>query len=358
MESNLIHALKQIEKEKEIKFDILIEAVESALVSTYRKSYRDTPNVVIKMDRDNGNIRAYLKKTVVENVVNPQTESSLEEAKNANPETQLGENVDMEIPLMDFGRIAAQAAKQVIFQKIKEAERDKIFDLFKDKEYEITSGTIQKIDYNAMYVDLGKAEAVLPYNEQIKRENYRPGQRIKACIIEVRKTSTDPQIILSRTHPKFLEALFKQEVPEIGDGIVEVRGIARDPGSRSKIAVYSSNPSIDCIGSCVGMKGVRVQFIVRELGGEKIDIVQWNENISTYVKNAFRPIKINNITVNEEGKSVEIIVPDDQLSLSIGKSGQNIKLISKLINWRIDVTSESRKAEERQRLKPEKGQEK
>ncbi|NLY21547.1 MAG: transcription termination/antitermination protein NusA [Tissierellia bacterium] len=341
MNQDFISALSEIEKNKGVSKDIIFEALESALISSYKKNYGTSQNVVVIINKETGGIKLYTERTVVDEVEDDQVEISLEEAKVIDGKYEVGEVVRNEIAPEKFGRIAAQTAKQVVIQRIKDAERDVIYYDFIDRENEIINGQIQRVNMNNVYIDLGKTEAILPPSEQVSTENYKQGDRLKLFLLEVKKTTKGPQIVLSRSHPGLIKRLFELEVPEINDGIVEIFSIAREAGSRSKIAVFSRDPEVDPLGACVGLNGSRVKAIVDELNDEKIDIVVWNKTISTFIANALSPSKVVDVIVNEKEKSALVIVPDYQLSLAIGKEGQNARLAAKLTNWKIDIKSES-----------------
>jgi N utilization substance protein A len=341
MNIDFMEALTAVEKEKGISKDILIEAIEAALISGYKRNFNSAQNVRVDINRNTGSVRVYARKNVVEQVVDARLEISLEAAKGYNPQFQIDDIVEIEVTPKDFGRIAAQTAKQVVTQRIREAERGIIFSEFIDREEDIINGIVQRQDSRYIYIDLGKAEALMPINEKMDSDHFKHGQRVKAFITKVEKTTKGPQILLSRTHPGLLKRLFELEVPEIYDGVVEIKSVAREAGDRSKIAVYSSNPDVDPVGACVGPKGVRVQTIVEELNGEKIDIVHWSEDPKSYVANALSPSKVIRVDVNEEDKMTQVIVPDYQLSLAIGKRGQNARLAAKLSGWKIDIKSET-----------------
>lgn len=341
MNQDFIDALHEIEKEKGISTDIIFEALESALISSYKKNFGSAQNVLVDINKENGKVLVYSTKDVVEVVNDPYLEISLDDAKKINEKNEIGDLIQIEITPKDFGRIAAQTAKQVVIQRIKDAERDVIFDDFINRENEIITGQIQRISKNNIYVDLGKTEAVLPPTEQIEGEEYQQGDRLKLLILEVKKTTKGPQIVLSRASSSLIKRLFELEVPEINDGIVEIFSISREAGSRTKIAVFSKDPDVDPLGACVGFKGSRVKAIVDELNGEKIDIVIWSKDIGEFVANALSPSKVVKVDVNEKEKSAVVVVPDYQLSLAIGKQGQNARLAAKLTNWKIDIKSES-----------------
>ena len=337
----LIMALEDLEKEKGIKKDYVLDSIETALVTAYKRNFNSLENVKVEMDRNTGATHVYSVKEIKEKVENPETDISLSEAQKINPDLQLGNTVNVEIVPRNFGRIAAQTAKQVIIQKLREAEREIVFNEFNDRKGEIVSGIIQKVDKNIVVIDLGKLEGVMPAKEQIPTERYHVNQKIKACILEVEKGSKGaPQVIVSRSHPDFVRKLLEFEIPEIYEGVIEIKSVSRDPGYRSKVAVYSPDPNIDPVGSCVGQKGVRIQNVINELNGEKIDVIEWNEDPSIFIASSLLPAQILAVDIKEEEKFAQVIVPDDQLSLAIGKSGQNARLAAKLTGWKIDIKSE------------------
>ncbi|AMA72705.1 transcription termination factor NusA [Aneurinibacillus thermoaerophilus] len=346
MNAEFIEALNEIEREKGISKEVLIEAIEAALVSGYKRNFNSAQNVRVDINRELGNVRVFARKTVVEEVTDPRSQISLEEAQEIDPNYMVDDIIDMEVTPRDFGRIAAQTAKQVVTQRIREAERGIIYNEFVDREQDIITGIVQRQDHRFYYIDLGKVEALMPLNEKMPNETFKQGDRVKAFITKVEKTTKGPQIFVSRTHPGLLKRLFELEVPEIFDGVVEIKSVAREAGDRSKIAVYSSDPNVDPVGACVGPKGMRVQTIVQELKGEKIDIMKWSEDPAEYVANALSPSKVMHVTVYEAEKMTRVIVPDYQLSLAIGKRGQNARLAAKLTGWKIDIKSESQAAEE------------
>jgi N utilization substance protein A len=341
MNAEFIEALLEIEKEKGISKDIIFDALESALISSYKKNFGSSQNVEVEIDKVTGKVGVYANKTVVEDVENEYLEISLDDAKRIDNKYQIDDIAKVEITPKNFGRIAAQTAKQVVIQRIKDAEREVIYDEFINRENEIITGMIQRISKNNVYIDLGKTEAVLPPTEQIEGEEYDQGDRLKLFILEVKKTTKGPQIVLSRSHPGLVKRLFELEVPEISDGIVDIYAISREAGSRTKIAVHSKDPNVDPLGACVGFKGSRVKAIVDELNGEKIDIVIWSKNIAEFIANSLSPSKVLKVEVNEKEKSALVVVPDYQLSLAIGKEGQNARLAAKLTNWKIDIKCES-----------------
>ncbi|MEI4802724.1 transcription termination factor NusA [Bacillus sp. NPDC077411] len=341
MSTELLDALLVLEQEKGISKDIIIDAIEAALISAYKRNFNQAQNVRVSFNPEVGTIQVLARKDVVGNVFDPRLEISVEKARQVNPNYQEGDVLEIEVTPKDFGRIAAQTAKQVVTQRVREAERGVIYSEFSDREEDIMVGIVQRQDARFIYVSLGKVEALLPVSEQMPNEQYKPHDRIRVFITKVEKTTKGPQIYVSRTHPGLLKRLFEIEVPEIYDGTVEIRSVAREAGDRSKISVYSENVDVDPVGSCVGPKGQRVQRIVDELKGEKIDIVRWSNDPVEYVANALSPSQVVKVLVNEEEKATTVIVPDHQLSLAIGKRGQNARLAAKLTNWKIDIKSES-----------------
>ena len=341
MNLELIEALHDLEKEKGINSEIIIEAIEAALISAYKKNFGSQSNMRVQFDRSSGEIKVFSRKTIVAELTNQKEEISLAEARKLDPRYELEDIVELEVTPRDFGRIAAQTAKQVVVQRIREAERDMIYDEYSNREGDIVTGVVQRQEGKNVFVDLGKTEAVLSQNEQIPGGAYKNGDRIKTFIVEVKKTTKGPQIQLSRTHPGLLKRLFELEVPEIHDGTVELKALSREAGARSKIAVYSGNENVDPVGACVGPKGLRVQAIVNELKGEKIDIVKWNADPVKYIANSLSPAKVLSVEVYPEQKMAKVIVPDYQLSLAIGKEGQNARLAAKLTGWKIDIKSET-----------------
>ena len=338
----LILALDELEKEKGINKEYLLESIETALVTAYKRNFDSLENVKIEMDRKTGATHVYSIKEVVEKVENENKEINIKEAKNINADVEIGETVEIEIVPRNFGRIAAQTAKQVIIQKLREAEREIIFTEFNDRKGEIVSGIIQKADKNIVVMDLGKLEGVMPAKEQIPTENYKVNDKIKGYVLDVEKGAKGaPQVIVSRSHPDFVRKLLEFEIPEIYEGVIEIKSVSRDPGHRSKVAVYSPDPNIDPVGSCVGQKGVRIQNVINELNGEKIDVIEWNEDPSIYIASSLLPAKILAVDVKENERFAQVIVPDDQLSLAIGKAGQNARLAAKLTDWKIDIKSET-----------------
>ncbi len=347
MGSDLIHVIEQIGREKGIDREILIEAVGAAIISASRKAMGSSLDLRIDFDGRAGRFQLYSVKRVVESATNPKLEISLEDATKLRQGVRVGEEVKIPIPMEahGFGRIAAQTAKQVIIQKVREAERDALYLNYKNREGELISGIVHRVARGGLIVDLGKAEAILPTREQLPREDFRPGDRIRAYILEVRKTTKESQIVLSRTHPGFLTRLFELEVPEISEGIVQIKGASREPGERAKIAVLSQDPKVDPVGACVGYRGARVQAVVKELQGERIDIIPWKEDPVEFVRAALAPAEIDKVTVDLESRTLNVLVADDQLSLAIGRRGQNARLAAKLVGWKIDIKSHSELAQ-------------
>ena len=340
--------LKELALEKNIDEEFLFEAIEAALRSAYRRNFSSAQNERIELSRDSGAFKVYAIKAVVDEVVNPVTEISLAQARAINPDYEVGDTLEIEVTPANFGRIAAQTAKQVVMQRIREAERGNIYDTYMSQENEVVTGTVSRVDPKVVYLelDVGRTEAVMTQSEQIPTEVYRQGERLKVYILEVKKTNKEPQIAVSRTHPGLLKRLFERQVPELQDGIVELKSIAREPGSRSKIAVHSNDEDVDPVGLCVGPKGMRVQAVVDELGDEKIDIIKWSEDSAKFIANSLSPAKVISVAINEEEKISRVLVADYQLSLAIGKEGQNARLAAKLTGWKIDIKSESQAANE------------
>jgi N utilization substance protein A len=342
MVPDLKRLIDQVSRDKGIDRQVLIATLEEAIRSAARKKLGQDLDLEVAYNDEYGEIEAFQFKQVVAQVKNPEQEVSFAEGRKLDPDCEVGDSLGIKIDTSTFGRIAAQSAKQVIIQKMKDAEREIIFEDYKDRRGEIVNGIVQRFDKGGITVNLGRAEGILPYREQVPRETYRQGDRIRAYVLEVNKESRGPQILLSRTHPNFLIKLFALEVPEIAEGIVTIMGAAREPGSRAKIAVVSKDPDIDPVGACVGMKGSRVQAVVQELRGEKIDIIEYGVDPAKYVCNALAPAVISKVVIDQGKRSMEVIVPDDQLSLAIGKRGQNVRLASKLTGWHIDVKSEAK----------------
>ena len=351
MRQELIQAIEQVGREKGIDRSVLIDAVGAAILSASRKTLGSSMDLRIRFDDQAGKFRLFSVRRVVEAPVNSRMEISLPEAVEIDPNAMVGGQVEVEVEPQAFGRIAAQTAKQVIIQRVREAERSSLYKSFKAREGELITGVVQRIVNGNIIVDLGKIEALVPQREQLPNEEYRPKDRIRAYIVEVRKTNKGSQIVLSRTHPRFLIKLFEMEVPEINEGIVEIKAAAREPGERAKISVASKDPNVDPVGACVGFRGVRVQAIVKELQGEKIDIIPWKTNPAEFITRALAPAEVSQVTVDEKGHTLNVVVPDDQLSLSIGKKGRNARLASKLVGWRVDIRSQSEVAKEAEKRK-------
>jgi len=342
MIQDLKRIIEQVSRDKGIERDVLISTLEEAMRSAARKKFGHDLDLEVAYNDEFGEIEAFQFKEVVAEVTESLLEISLDEGRELDPDCELGDSLGIKLDTDTFGRIAAQSAKQVIIQKMKDAEREMIYEDYKDRIGEVINGIVQRLDRGGITVNLGRAEAVVPYREQVPRETYRRGDRIRALVLDVNRESRGPQIILSRTHPDFIANLFSSEVPEIAEGIVTIMAAVREPGSRAKIAVTSKDPDIDPVGACVGMKGSRVQSVVQELRGEKIDIIEYNPDPARYVVNALSPAVISKVVIDQTNRLMEVIVPDDQLSLAIGKRGQNVRLASKLAEWRIDVKSEAK----------------
>jgi transcription termination/antitermination protein NusA len=341
MMSDLAKTLDQVSREKGVERSTLIKTLEEAVRAAARKKLGPNYDLEINFNDELGEIEIFEFKEVVETIDNDHLQISLEEAKAVDPEATVGDSLGVKMGTDELGRVAAQSAKQIIMQRLREAERNNVFDDFKDRRGEIVNGIVQRIDKGALIVNLGRTEAELPQKEQIPKESYKQGDRVRAYILDVKQFSRGPQIILSRTHPNFLAMLFENEVPEITEGIISIVQVAREPGSRAKIAVYSKDSDVDPVGACVGMKGARVQAVVQELKGEKIDIVPWDPDPAKFICNALSPAEIIRVIVDEAEQSMNVVVPDDQLSLAIGRKGQNVRLASKISGWSLDVTSES-----------------
>jgi len=334
-------AITQLAAEKNLPREVVLQAMEAALVSAYKKDVQLQGNVAVKIDRETGDHHVYLERTIVAEVADPETEISLQDARKLRPDMQLGEAIQDEVHPGAAGRIAAQTAKQVVLQRLREAEREMVFEEFSNREGDIVSGVIQRIEPKHIIVDLGKTEAVFPITEQVRNEHYRGGQRMKFYLLEVHRSIRGPQLILSRTHKNLLKRLFELEVPEIYRGVVEIKSIAREAGYRSKVAVSARQEGVDPVGSCVGLRGIRIQNIVNELNGERIDVIQWHAEPSKFVANALSPAQVLSVRNDDEANTASVIVPDRQLSLAIGKEGQNARLAAKLTGWRIDIKPES-----------------
>jgi len=340
MNYEIIEALGRIAREKNVDREVVLETLEAGLVSAARKKFGSGAMVEVKIDDEEGNLELALVKNVVEEVTDPVTEIMLDEAQDINKKATVGEQVKIELALEDFGRGAIQAAKQVVVQRVREAEREKVHEDYSEKVGTVVSGLVQQIDHGNILVNLGRTEAILPAREKIPREQLHQGNTIRALVLDVQKVSKGPQVILSRAHPDFVKHLFDVEVPEISEGVVEISEIAREPGGRTKVAVCSSDPRVDPVGACVGMKGCRVQAVVRELNGERIDVVTYSTEPTSFVSRALSPARVVHLEANDEERSMVVVVPDDQLSLAIGKGGQNARLAAKLTGWRIDLLSE------------------
>lgn len=340
--SDFMLAITQLAAEKNLPREVVLGVVENALISAFRKnSFGPTQKVSVKLNPETGKVNVFAGKMVVEEVTDPRTEVSLTDAKKVKKHAQIGDEVDMEDTPTDAGRIAAQTAKQVVLQRLREAERELVFEEFAEREAELVTGIVQRIEPRQLILDLGRTEGVLPSTEQVRTEHYRAGQRLKAYIVEVHRTGRGPQVIVSRTHKNLLRRLLDLEVPEINSGAIELKAIAREAGYRSKVAVSARQPGIDAVGSCVGLRGIRIQNIVNELSGEKIDVIEWDPDPATFIANALSPAQVVSVSVNEEEKAATVVVPDRQLSLAIGKEGQNARLAARLTGWRIDIKSTS-----------------
>ncbi len=341
MKSELYAAISQIAAERGIAREVIIESLEAALLSAYKRQVGDNVDATVKIEPNDAGARVYAHKLVVEGPTDDINQITLEKAKKIKASAKVGDTIDVESTPNDFGRIAAQTAKQVVLQRIREAERDQVYSEYYDRVGDIINGTVQRQEQHSLILELGKAEAVLPESEQVKSERYRLGQRLKVYLVEVQKSHRGPALVVSRTHRNLLRRLFELEVPEIHSGTVEIKSIAREPGTRSKVAVAARQEGVDPVGSCVGMRGIRIQNIVNELYGEKIDVVQWSEDHHAYIANALSPAQVVSVDLNEDEKTATVVVPERQLSLAIGKEGQNARLAAKLTGWRIDIKSAS-----------------
>ncbi|MDQ1278687.1 MAG: transcription termination/antitermination protein NusA [Thermodesulfobacteriota bacterium] len=346
MFSELKRLVDQMSKDRGIEKEIIIEALEAAMLNAARKKMGPNVEIESHYSEEAGEIEVFQFKTVEEKVIDPDMQISLAEAKDMYEEVEPGDSLGMKVDTSTFGRIAVQTAKQIIIQRVKDAERDNVYEEYKDRKMQLVNGFVQRFEGGSIIVNLGRSEGVIPVSEQIFREVYKRGERIRSFICDVKRISKGPQIILSRTHPAFLRALFEVEVPEISEGLIEIVSIAREPGKRAKIAVKSKDKDIDPVGACVGMRGSRVQSVVQELRGEKIDIVPFSDDPAKYVYAALSPAKVDRVLIDDENRSMEVIVPDDQLSLAIGRNGQNVRLAVKLTGWKIDVKSESSSAQQ------------
>jgi N utilization substance protein A len=354
MKSEFMLALTQLAAEKNLPKEVVISAVETALVSAYRKdSFAPNQNVLVKIDPATGRVRVWVEKVVVEKPEDPRNEISLAEAQKINPDVEIDGTVEVEATPRNAGRIAAQTAKQVILQRLHEAEHSAIFEEYSGREGDIVSGLVQRIESRQVFLDLGRTEAILPVSEQVRNERYRIGQRLRVYLLEVVRTAKGPQVVVSRSHPDFLRRLFELEVPEVLNGTVQIKAVAREAGSRSKVAVAASQEGIDPVGCCVGLRGIRIQNIMRELSGEKLDVVAWNQDTSVFIASALSPAQVLNVALDEDAGIATVVVPDRQLSLAIGKEGQNARLAAKLTGWRIDIKSASiAEAEKLAKTKP------
>ena len=350
----LIEALEELEKERGIKKEVILESIETALVTAYKRNFESSENVKVTMDGKSGETHVYAEKEVVEIVENPNLQINLADAQKLSKKLAIGDVAEIEIVPKNFGRIAAQTAKQVIVQKIREESRNVLFDAFNERKGEIVSGLVQKADGGVVVLDLGRLEGVMTVREQIPTEKYHVNDKLRAYVVDVeRGAKGSPQVLVSRACPDFVRKLFELEIPEIYEGVIELKSVSRDPGSRSKVAVYSPNENIDPVGSCVGQKGIRIQNIINELSGEKIDVIEWNADPAIYISSALLPAQVLAVDVKEEEKFAQVIVPDDQLSLAIGKAGQNARLAAKLTTWKIDIKSESQFREMMQKAQEE-----
>jgi N utilization substance protein A len=352
----MLQVADTVAREKGIEREQVLEAMEQAIQKAGRAKYGIEHDIRAHIDRDNGEMQLLRYRLVADPVTNEATEMSVEEAQRKNPDAKVGDYLTDPLPPIDFGRIAAQTAKQVIVQRVREAERQRQYDEYKDRVGEIVNGLVKRVEFGNVTVDLGRAEAILRRDETIPRENFKAQERVRAYIYDVRQEPRGPQIFLSRTHPQFTAKLFAQEVPEIYDGIIEIKAVARDPGSRGKIAVVSHDNSIDPVGACVGMRGSRVQAVVAEQQGEKIDIIPWSNDPATFVVNALAPAEVTKVVLDEEARRIEVVVPDEQLSLAIGRRGQNVRLASMLTGWAIDILTEAEESERRQQEFKERSQ--
>lgn len=345
MSLELKKSIDHISKERRIDRDVLVDTLEEAVRTAVYKKFSNKLDIEVNFNEETGDIEVYQFKVVLQEVEDPNTEINLQEARTLDPNVELEDELGFKLVVEDLGRIAAQSAKQVIIQRMRDAEQEIIYEEFIDRKHEVISGTIQRRDRAGWIINLGRTEAVLPKEEQIPREHYRRGDRIQGYIVDVLKESKGPQIVLSRSHPDFMAALFKLEVPEISDGTIKIMGVSRDPGYRAKISLLSRDRDVDPVGACVGVRGSRINKIVQEFKGEKIDLILWSPDITTYAVNALSPARISSITVDEDENSLEVVVPDNQHQLAIGRRGQNVKLASKLLGWNIDIITESRYGE-------------
>lgn len=341
MNKEFIEAIEELEAERGISKEMLFEAIESALVSAYKKNYGTNQNVSVDIDKITGDINVYMSMDVVDEIEDENSQISLEEAQEIDPDYEVGDVVEYMVTPMDFGRIAAQTAKQVVVQRIREAERNMVFDDYVDRAGEVVTGIVQRDSNGTLFINIGKTEGILSLREQVPGEHFSVGDRVKVYIMDVKRTTKGPQVFLSRSHPGLVKGLFELEVPEIEEGVVEIKSIAREAGSRTKMAVYTDDETVDPVGACVGARGARVQNVVDELYNEKIDIITWSDDPATLISNVLSPAQVESVDVDEEEKIAEVVVPDHQLSLAIGKSGQNVRLAAKLCGWKIDIKSHS-----------------
>ena len=344
--SELQNALRELQGERAISFEMLLEALEAALISAYKRNYGAEANAIVVIDRETGEYRVYHRRTVVEEVLDPKTQVT---KKEAGSRYEPGDFYDEEVTPKNFGRIAAQTAKQVIVQRIREAERDTVYNNFNEKLHDLVTGTVQRYEHRNMFVEIGKVEAILPLSEQVPRENFRINDRVLAYVLDVRKTNRGPQVVVSRAAEGLVQRLLEREVPEIGTNTVEIMAIAREAGNRTKVAVHSNRPEIDPVGACLGPKSTRIAGVSDELRGEKIDVIRWSPNVATFISNALAPAKVTSVELYEDDGTALVIVPDYQLSLAIGREGQNVRLAARLSGWRIDISSETDADETRAR---------
>lgn len=345
MNKEFIRALDEIEKDKGINKEVILELIEKALVKSYEKNFEDNSNVEIKINETTGDVNVYALKEVVDEVTDPNTEIHIDEALKSKKKSKVGNIMKIKVVPKDFGRVAAQTARNIVIQQIKDAERETIYNEYIDREREVITGDVQRIDYNNIYINLGKTEGFIPPSEQVPNEVIKPGDRVKLFVNEVKSTTKGPQIILSRSSANLIKRLFELEVPEIAEGQVEIVSLAREAGFRTKIAVHAEDETIDPVGACVGLKGMRVNTIVDEINGEKIDIIVWDKDMAVFISNALSPAEVIEVVVDEDSKTALAIVSDNQLSLAIGKEGQNVRLAAKLTNWKIDIKGESKRDE-------------
>lgn len=356
MDANLRVILQQLEAEKSIDRQTLLNAICSAIESAARKSLTHVADIAVDVDPNTLEFHVFEIRNIVEKIEDPTRDMLIDEAKELNPNVVIGNRLKVPVKPQDFGRIAAQTAKQVIIQRIKDAERDNVFEEFRQRQGELVTGIVKRINHGNVIVSIGKAEAVLPHREQSPRENFKPGDRIRAYLLEVDKSGRGAQLLLSRTVPELVRGLFELEVPEIYDGTIEIKAVSREPGNRTKVAVMSHDPNVDPVGACVGMKGSRVRTVVEDLCGEKIDIVRWSANPLEFCANALNPADILSISMDEDAREIRVVVPSDQLSLAIGKRGQNARLASKLVGWNIDISGDKEEVEAESEIVPETGE--